>query len=163
MAWLRRVSTLAMVAALLMLTGAARGETTPVLVELSVGSDVVDEASLRAAIGRELECPVVVNRAVNHAGEVRVKSLPSGQVSVTFVPADDRAALKRVLRLPQTPEHRVQLIAWLVGNLARNEAAEWLAKHQREKQAELAKQQSLTVRLERRQRAESRRKNRCSE
>ena len=121
-----------------MLARFALGETPPVLLELSVGSTALDEVALRDAIGRELKCPVVTNRSSNHSGEILLKSLSAGQVSVTFVPADQRPALKRVVNLPQTPEHRVQLIAWLVGNMARNEAEDWLANRQR-KQAELDK------------------------
>jgi hypothetical protein len=99
----------------------------------------LDDNALRAAISLELDCPVTNNRAAKHAGEIVIKTLASGQVSVTFVPADNRSPLKRLVTLPQTPQHRVQLIAWLVGNMARNEAAEWLAIHQRDKLADLAK------------------------
>ena len=128
-----------LLAAALALTSAAWGEPTPVLVEVSVAANIVDAAALRVAIGKELDCPVTVNKDANHSGEIVIRPVAAGQVSVTFVTAERIAPLRRVVALPQTPEHRVQLIAWLVGNMARNEAAEWLSNHQREKEAEMAK------------------------
>jgi hypothetical protein len=144
MAYLRHFLALVIAATLWVRPGFARGESTPVLVEMSVGPAVLDEAALREAIALELDCPVVTNRSASHSGEILIKSLSREQVSVTFVPVDNRPPLKRSLALPQTPERRVQLIAWLVGNLARNEAADWLANHQREKLSELAKNAAAT-------------------
>lgn len=126
----------AVLAAMSVFCAMAKGDTTPVLVEVSLGPQIVDADALRAAIGKELDCPVVVDREVNHSGEIVIKAASPGQVAVTFVTPERMAPLRRVVALPQTPEHRVQLIAWLVGNMARNEAAEWLAAHEREKQAE---------------------------
>ena len=122
--------------ALVLFVGNAWADTTPVLVEVSVSARVLDAAALRDAIGKELDCPVTNSKDAVHAGEILVKALSAGQVAVTFSTVDRIAPLRRVVALPQTPEHRVQLIAWLVGNMARNEAAEWLANHQREKEAE---------------------------
>ena len=137
MANLRRIGVFAIVGAGLTLARATLGETTPVLVEVSVTAVALDEAALREAISLELDCPVVTSRNANHAGEILIKTLATGQVSVTFLPSDHRSPLRRLVALPQTPQHRVQLVAWLDGNMARNEAAEWLANHQREKQAEM--------------------------
>jgi hypothetical protein len=136
MTQVHRLWQFAVLAAVFVFCAGARGDTTPVLVEVSLSPQVVDAEALRAAIGKELDCPVVVDREVNHSGEIVIKAASPGQVAVTFVTPERMAPLRRVVALPQMPEHRVQLIAWLVGNMARNEAAEWLAAHEREKQAE---------------------------
>ena len=124
------------IAALALFVSSARADTTPVFVEVAVSTQVLDAGALRAAIGKELDCPVTMDKQAAHSGEILIKPLSAGQVAVTFATAERLAPLRRVVTLPQTPEHRVQLIAWLVGNMARNEAAEWLANHQREKDEE---------------------------
>ncbi len=139
MAHVRWVKLHAAVVAIVLFVGNVRADTTPVLVEVSVSSQELDASALRDAIGKELDCPVTISKDAVHSGEIVVKALSAGQVAVTFSTADRIAPLRRVVKLPQTPEHRVQLIVWLVGNMARNEAAEWLANHQREREAEAAK------------------------
>ena len=122
------------------LTAAASvlAEQSPVWVDVTVNQELLDAGALREAIGKELDCAVVVNREAAHSGEIVIKPLASGQPSVAFLPPDCLAPLQRVVTLPRTRENRVQLIAWLVGNMARNEAAEWLADRQREKRAKAA-------------------------
>ena len=120
--------------------GLATAEPRPILLELSVDVTVVDRATLSQAISQELDCAVVSDRQAMHSGELSIKSLPGGRVSVAFTASEHQAPLMRVVTLPKAPEQRAQWIAWLVGNLARNEAAEWLAQHQREKAEEGARQ-----------------------
>jgi hypothetical protein len=120
--------------------GSAQADTTPILIELSVDPALINEAALSQTISLELDCPVVSDREANHAGELTIKTLPRKQVSVTFKATDNQAPLVRIVALPDVPEQRAQWIAWLVGNLARNEAAEWLVNHQREKAEEASRQ-----------------------
>lgn len=143
MASLRSLLSHASAGAILTLTSLASGEAAPVFVDLSVGGTIADEAALSNAIGRELGCPIVTRREAIHSGEVTIRAISARQVSVTFIPANHGLPLKRVVALPQTPEHKIQLIAWLVGNLARNEAADWLANQKRDKEADSAREGAM--------------------
>ena len=133
------------VSALLTVATHVLAKQCPIWVDVAVDADALDAALLREAIGSELNCAVVDNRAFAHSGEIIVKALGSGQVSVVFLPAKRSAPLRRVVTLPRKAENRVQLIAWLVGNMARDEAADWLLDHQRQKTAKSDGQNDTSV------------------
>jgi hypothetical protein len=99
------------------------------LLELGVDSTVFDVGELSAAIGKELDCPIVTDLAIPHGGELSITSIDGSRVSVTYRTTRAHEPLTRVVSLPRRKEERTQWVAWLVGNLARDEAADWLLDH----------------------------------
>lgn len=120
---------IAVVGALTLWGGSARADQPSILLQLSVDPALLDEQALRETIQRELERPVVSVQEAEHVGELSIKSLPGSRVSVTYRRTHDQEPLVRVVSLPRVREERAQWIAWLVGNLARDEATDWLSQH----------------------------------
>lgn|GEM_PF-3355744 len=107
----------------------ARAENRPILLELNVESAILDEVALSEAIRRELDRPLVSSPEAEHAGEVSIRSLEGFRISVTYRRSREQPPLVRIVSLPRVEAQRTQWIAWLVGNLARDEAADWLEQH----------------------------------
>jgi hypothetical protein len=95
--------------------------TAPLAVYLSLASPS-DFALTRAAIERELGVPVAISDSPTAPLRVVVDV---NRASVSFRTSAGEE-LARTIDLPENPERRAEVIALLVGNLTRNEAADLL-------------------------------------
>jgi len=106
-------------------------------VQIAAGPQPLDSRAVRTAIESELgiDTSSVVTPAT--IGTVRVEPGKGAFVTVRYESADGGTQLKRRMALPVDPSRRVQVIAWVVGNLVRHEADEILLSmlHRREKPA----------------------------
>jgi hypothetical protein len=94
--------------------------TRTLWVRIDVGSSGLDPSELREAIARELEVAVTSEpgEATGDTLDVRI-----GEHAITIVYAERGAEeLKRVVERPKNRNKEVEVIAWLAGNLARDEA-----------------------------------------
>lgn len=96
----------------------ADGEPT-ILVQVDVGTSGLSADVVRAAIGRELGVATPSEGAA--ASSLSVKIVGS-RARVSFVRSSGEK-LEREVELPREPSSRVEVIALLAGNLARDEAA----------------------------------------
>ncbi len=101
-------------------------------VYVDVGSSGLDERRIQSAIARELGSNVEL--AQNSDTPLRVVCTADQRVQV-FYKNDVGEELSRVVDLPQNSDRQVEVIALMVGNLTRNEAAELLAALQPKPQA----------------------------
>lgn len=103
---------------------APQTSTRGVRVWIDVGASALDRQSIRNAIARELRTDVELSETsdtplrVAYTGDERVQVLYRNEAG---------EELSRVIDLPHGAERRVEVIALMVGNLTRNEAAELLA------------------------------------
>jgi hypothetical protein len=125
----RLLAAVPTIGAMLLVLGlsTAHASRAPVLLKLDVDSAQLDADELRTAIRRELDCELVSDGAVLHDGELVIALVAASKVSVSFRATRDKEPLTRVVSLPAGKAQRTQWIAWLVGNLARDEAEDWLA------------------------------------
>ncbi|HET9929647.1 MAG TPA: hypothetical protein VFQ35_03125 [Polyangiaceae bacterium] len=91
---------------------------------VDVGASDLDPQRIRGAIARELSSNVEL--AESGDTPLRIVCTSDQRVSV-FYKNDSGEELSRVVDLPQDAERKVEVIALMVGNLTRNEAAELLA------------------------------------
>jgi hypothetical protein len=102
------------------LAAALVGRPLLVAVELSPGLKG-DAAEIRRAIREELELPVVAPSQAN-AGEIPnelIVAVTRRQIVVSVQSADSWSS--RAVEAPTDPEERLRTIAWLAGNLARDQ------------------------------------------
>lgn len=91
---------------------------------LDVAHSGLDKSTVRAAIEQELGTPVELTDTA--ATPLRVTIESDQRVRVAFTTASGEE-LSRTVDLPADPARRVEVIALMVGNLTRNEAADLLA------------------------------------
>ncbi|MBI3204865.1 MAG: hypothetical protein HYZ29_25235 [Myxococcales bacterium] len=108
---------------LLALAGPAiAGEKSSLIVSVDAGSSGVSADAVRAAIGKELG----VSTVAEGDGESRLSVRIQGdRATVVFTSGTEK--IERVVDLPKEPAARVEVIALLAGNLARDEAGALLA------------------------------------
>jgi len=106
---------------------ASRPQAVPELcVQLTSGPNPLDDAAVRAAIEQELGVKTTAAVTAESIGTVRVESGRGALVTIGYASADGNTRLQRRIALPVEPERRATVIAWIVGNLVRNEADEIL-------------------------------------
>jgi hypothetical protein len=101
----------------------AHAEDPPLEVRIT-GSGLSHDA-LREAIHRELHRSVVAVGSASSSERIQITLLANDQAKVQFRRADG-SVLERKIHLPKPTAARLQTVAWLVGNLVRNEAEELL-------------------------------------
>lgn len=102
--------------------------SSPVLwVEVVSGPTELNAEAIRIAIGRELGVSTSSQSARSSLGHLRIDAAARSGVSVRYESADGSTKLERRVNLPVAPERRALVIAWVAGNLVRNEAAELLS------------------------------------
>lgn len=94
---------------------------------IAPGPAAVDPEAVRDAVARELAVDVVELPAVSAAGTLHLRFVDEDTVEMTFERAGGERSVERSLQLPPEPERRVEAIALLAGNLARDEAGELVA------------------------------------
>jgi hypothetical protein len=91
----------------------------------------IDAASLKRAIENELGVKTTEEKELNYPlGRLTVDSDNGESVVIRFESADGGTTIERRVVLPKDAQRRVRVIAWVSGNLVRNEAAEILAAYQ---------------------------------
>jgi hypothetical protein len=112
--------------ALCVLTIAPLAGAQPNTIELSCSitgrADVSCEA-VRASIERELGVNVALNGAANAPLRVTVERAGAARVGVLTSDGESPESIERTVELPADGTRAVEVITWLTGNLARNEAA----------------------------------------
>lgn len=109
------------------LSGNAQAHAVPVLcLQIAAAPRTLDVAAVRSAIEQELGISTSSVVTPVSVGTVRVEAGNGVFVTVRYESADRGTLLKRRLALPVEPARRVTVIAWVVGNLVRNEADEIL-------------------------------------
>jgi len=104
----------------------AQGEVAAQLVLDADLIEGVDREALRDAIAEELGVKIALaGPGVEGRGTLRVRLESPGHVTISFR-AEGGKEVGRSLELPKKPELAVEMIALIVGNLVRNEAAELL-------------------------------------
>lgn len=96
-------------------------------VEVAPGPALLEPDATRQAIEQELGLTVVNTAERFHVGKVTVHGLAGPAVSVRYESKDGTTVLERRVALPVDFARRSQVVAWVVGNLVRNEAAEILS------------------------------------
>jgi hypothetical protein len=91
---------------------------------IDVGDSGLDKQRIQAAVSRELGSNVEL--ADSSDTPLRIACTNDQRVQVLYR-TDAGEELSRVVDLPENPERKVEVIALMVGNLTRNEAAELLA------------------------------------
>ncbi|MBN2193874.1 MAG: hypothetical protein JW751_13750 [Polyangiaceae bacterium] len=94
------------------------------VVQVDPGSSGVDPEAVRAAIARELGVDVVDAPTPTAAGTLRTRLDDEERVWMVFESPDGWRSVERSVRVPSDPERRVEAVALLAGNLARDEAGE---------------------------------------
>jgi hypothetical protein len=91
----------------------------------------IDANSLKSAIESELSVKTADTQDLNYPlGRLTVDSENGESAVVRFESADGATKIERRILLPKEGRRRVSVIAWVSGNLVRNEAAEILATYQ---------------------------------
>ena len=112
--------------ALFVLTIAPLASAQPSTIELSCSitgrADVSCEA-VRASIERELGVNVALNGTANAPLRVTVEKAGAARVGVLTTDGESPESIERTVELPADGTRAVEVITWLTGNLARNEAA----------------------------------------
>jgi len=112
--------------ALLPLLFAATLGAQPGALELSCSitgrSDITCEA-VRTSIERELGVSVALNGSASAPLRVHVEAPGAARVGALTSGADSPESIERTVELPADGTRAVEVITWLTGNLARNEAA----------------------------------------
>ena len=103
-------------------------EAAPLVVIVEGDGAVVDAEAVRREIARELRVPVTDANTSGAAGTL-VLTLEAGTVSARYTGSDGRE-LTRSLALPRHRAQRLEVIVWLAGNLARDEASQVAAELQ---------------------------------
>ena len=85
--------------------------------------------TLRLAIERELSATVVLS--TSSAAVLSVTVERSNEARLRFLTTKD-GNIERSVELPQDSARAIEVIAWVAGNLARNEAAELIEKYRRQ-------------------------------
>jgi hypothetical protein len=85
--------------------------------------------TLRLAIQRELSAAVALSTSSSAVLSVTVER--SNEARLRFLKADG-GSIERSVELPQDSTRAIEVIAWVAGNLARNEAADLIAKYRRQ-------------------------------
>ena len=95
----------------------------PLGIHFQAGERKLDRAALKSALEAELGQAVVLTDSPDAA--LRVEVLARDRVSVAYR-APDGQTLSRSVDLPAEDDRAVEVIAWLSGNLARDEASDLL-------------------------------------
>jgi hypothetical protein len=95
-------------------------------VQIISGPSPLEPEPLRAAIEKELGVKTTSAATATSIGTVRVESGRGSLVTIRYASADGSTQLQRRIALPVDPARRATVIAWIVGNLVRNEADEIL-------------------------------------
>jgi hypothetical protein len=102
--------------------------TAPALwLEVVNGPSDLDPEAVRVAIETELGIPTTRQPSGATLGRVHVEGTASESVIVRFESADGTTRLERSVAMPINATRRATVIAWITGNLVRNEAAELLS------------------------------------
>jgi hypothetical protein len=109
--------------ALLCLTNRARAQPAGLPAVIDVGGSELDAAEVKSAIERELGVKLVIDAAAQERLEV---TTTGRRANVTYY-APEREPVTRSVDLPHDHERALETIAFLAGNLARDEASELLA------------------------------------
>jgi len=100
---------------------------TSLSVEVTPGPLSLDTEVVKSAIARELGVELAGNDEIGSVGQISVLGLPGPSALVRYRSPDGATAIERRVTLPVDAEHQATVIAWVAGNLARNEAADILA------------------------------------
>jgi len=95
----------------------------PLGIHFQPGERKLDRAALKSALEAELGQPVALTDSPD--ASLRVEVVTRDRVSVAYR-APDGQTLSRSVDLPAEDDRAVEVIAWLSGNLARNEASDLL-------------------------------------
>ena len=106
---------------------ASQSEVATLLVEVVPGSMELDVEEIRSAIASELSLPITTDSTQPYVGKVSVDALLAPVVRVRYESKDGTTKLERRGALPVDRNKRSVVVAWVIGNLVRNEAAEILA------------------------------------
>jgi hypothetical protein len=96
------------------------------LIVVTTGPVQLEATAIREAIAAELGVKVSAQPARTQWGTVSVNGVFGPAVIVSYRSVDGATRLERRVPLPVEPKRRAQVVAWVVGNLVRNEAAEIL-------------------------------------
>ncbi|HMJ14556.1 MAG TPA: hypothetical protein VK524_24255, partial [Polyangiaceae bacterium] len=110
------------VSLVLSLAQLAHAEPSPLVVLVAPGQSRPDPEAVRREIARELGWVVIDAPASNARGTLSLR-IEARTVSAHYAASDGRE-LSRSLDLPDDEAQRLQVIAWLAGNLARDEASQ---------------------------------------
>jgi len=104
------------------------GTVAPVLwLEATTVPNHLELETLRIAIENELRVPVSLVRPASFWGHVQIEGAARSDIIVHYESTDGTTKLERRVALPVDASRQAQVIAWVTGNLVRNEAAELLA------------------------------------
>lgn len=95
----------------------------PFKVWLDVGHSGLDRERIRTAIARELGAEVILT----DTADTPLKVIVSGERLQVAYATPSGESLSRTVDLPSEPERSIEVIALMIGNLTRNEAAELVA------------------------------------
>ncbi len=114
---------LALAVALFAVARGARAQPTGLPAVIHVDASELTAARVQAAIERELKVLLVIDPAARERLDVDVNGR---RASVSYYPPE-REPVTRSVDLPRDPARALETIAFLAGNLARDEASELLA------------------------------------
>lgn len=109
--------------------GLAQAERRPLLLAVEVAPEVAPGAAeIRRAIAEELAAPIAApGEDVGAAGtDVLIVSVDRRQIAMSLRSSADSVAT-RTIPLPAAPPDRLRALAWLAGNLARDQVAPFVA------------------------------------
>ncbi len=103
-------------------------EPPPALpVEVRAGPVALDPEQIRAAVAQELGVAVVAGPTDPSTACLEIEGQPGPQVTVRYRSPNGVTSIERTVALPVDAKRQATVVAWVAGNLARNEAAELLA------------------------------------
>ena len=113
--------------AVLLVSGAARAEGNDAALMVAVEIDAglgVDAGEVRGAIGAELHRPIAAPAAApgTEMGEILLVSMGRGRTVVSFRSRADETAAREIATPPDRSA-RLRAVAWLAGNLARDQVS----------------------------------------
>ncbi|HOU92367.1 MAG TPA: hypothetical protein PLU22_15045, partial [Polyangiaceae bacterium] len=97
------------------------------VVRVEPGASGLEPAAVRAAIARELGVEVVEAPVDGALGVLTVRFDAADGLEMAFEKRDTGRSVERSLRVPPDPARRLEAVALLAGNLARDEAGDLVA------------------------------------
>jgi hypothetical protein len=105
----------------------ARASEGALSVDVDVGSSGLSAEAIRQAIARELGIAVTSRTTEAHAAGMRITIDPARRAVVAYRgPGAAAQSIERAVELPKRADRATEMLAFLAGNLARDEAGELL-------------------------------------
>jgi hypothetical protein len=146
---IRAAAPLALLPLLLASVASAQSNTLELSCSITGRADVNCEA-VRSAIERELGVSVALNGTSNAPLRVTVDQAGSARVGVLTSEAPSES-IERSVELPADGTRAVEVITWLTGNLARNEASALIAQYRERAAKEEAERAEVAAKAAREQ------------